>query len=119
MRKAFRLKAEATSIQPEPPIFNRKLRHSTGSSGIQLEAPRIQELQAGRHRENSWLPPSAGRPEIKMAIATAQNVGKVVQIIGPVVDVEFEGGHLPEIYHAIRISSDGRDGGQNLDVIPQ
>src|SRR2546423_10463076 len=54
-----------------------------------------------------------------MATATAENVGKVVQVIGPVVDVEFAGGHLPEIYHAVRISSDGRDGGQKLDVIAE
>jgi len=51
-----------------------------------------------------------------MATATAQNVGKVVQIIGPVVDVEFEGGQLPEIYNALRIHSDG-GGGQKIDVI--
>ncbi|PZM82636.1 MAG: F0F1 ATP synthase subunit beta [Candidatus Melainabacteria bacterium] len=30
--------------------------------------------------------------------------GKVVQVIGPVVDVEFSSGHLPEIYHALEIS---------------
>jgi F-type H+-transporting ATPase subunit beta len=30
--------------------------------------------------------------------------GKVVQVIGPVVDVEFESGNLPEIYHALEIS---------------
>ena len=34
-----------------------------------------------------------------------QKVGKVVQVIGPVVDVEFEAGHLPEIYNALRIRS--------------
>ena len=51
-----------------------------------------------------------------MATATDQKVGKVVQIIGPVVDVEFEGGHLPEIYNAVRIQSD-RGGGQKIDVI--
>src|SRR5215467_2295715 len=41
-----------------------------------------------------------------MATATAQHVGKIVQIIGPVVDVEFEAGHLPEIYNALRITLD-------------
>src|ERR1043165_8105313 len=40
-----------------------------------------------------------------MATATATNVGKIVQIIGPVVDVEFEAGHLPEIYNALSIKS--------------
>jgi F-type H+/Na+-transporting ATPase subunit beta len=34
------------------------------------------------------------------AIAT-QHTGKVVQIIGPVLDVEFEPGDLPEIYNAL------------------
>lgn len=29
--------------------------------------------------------------------------GKIIQIIGPVVDIEFEDGHLPAIYNAIRI----------------
>jgi len=29
--------------------------------------------------------------------------GKIIQVIGPVVDVEFEEGHLPDIYSAIRI----------------
>ena len=28
--------------------------------------------------------------------------GKVVQVIGPVVDIEFEEGHLPSIYNAIK-----------------
>src|ERR671911_889580 len=51
-----------------------------------------------------------------MAVATAQKVGKVVQVIGPVVDVEFEGGHLPEIYNAVRIANEGK-GGTTIDVI--
>jgi F-type H+/Na+-transporting ATPase subunit beta len=29
--------------------------------------------------------------------------GNIVQVIGPVVDIEFPDGHLPEIYNAIRI----------------
>jgi F-type H+/Na+-transporting ATPase subunit beta len=50
------------------------------------------------------------------AAPAAQSVGKVVQVIGPVVDVEFEGGHLPQIYNALHIKSDGR-GGTAIDVI--
>src|SRR6266478_1821876 len=38
---------------------------------------------------------------------TKQNVGKVVQVIGPVLDVEFEPGHLPELYNALRIDHPG------------
>jgi F-type H+/Na+-transporting ATPase subunit beta len=49
----------------------------------------------------------------------AQNVGKVVQVIGPVVDVEFEAGHLPEIYHALRIVSDEGAPGDPIDVVAE
>ena len=45
-------------------------------------------------------------------------IGKVVQVIGPVVDVEFEEDHLPEIYNAIRIKDDGSSGsGVKIDLI--
>src|SRR3990172_6259163 len=37
----------------------------------------------------------------------AQNVGKVVQVIGPVLDVEFEPEHLPELYTALTINDPG------------
>jgi len=33
----------------------------------------------------------------------AENKGKILQVIGPVVDIEFEEGYLPEILYAIRI----------------
>ena len=36
---------------------------------------------------------------------TETKVGKIVQIIGPVLDVEFEGGDLPAIYNALRIEA--------------
>ena len=32
--------------------------------------------------------------------------GKVIQVIGPVVDVEFPPGHLPNIYNALKITRD-------------
>jgi len=34
-----------------------------------------------------------------------ENIGKIVQIMGPVVDVEFEQGKLPTIYTALTISN--------------
>ena len=46
-----------------------------------------------------------------------KNVGKIVQVIGPVIDVEFEAGHLPEIYNALHVVSDGKNGTAVLDVI--
>jgi F-type H+-transporting ATPase subunit beta len=37
------------------------------------------------------------------------NVGKVVSVIGPAVDIEFEPGNLPGIYNAIKITSTDQD----------
>ena len=34
-----------------------------------------------------------------------ENIGKIVQVMGPVVDVEFEQGKLPTIYKALAISN--------------
>src|ERR671930_2039821 len=50
----------------------------------------------------------ATQTELKKAetAAQTQRAGKIVQIIGPVVDVEFEAGHLPDIYNALRIVGD-------------
>jgi len=39
---------------------------------------------------------------------TEQNVGKVVQVIGPVLDIRFEDGHLPELLNAIEIQNGDR-----------
>ncbi|MBQ9066863.1 MAG: F0F1 ATP synthase subunit beta, partial [Clostridia bacterium] len=36
----------------------------------------------------------------------ADNIGHVVQVIGPVIDVKFDSGDLPEIYNAIELKSD-------------
>ena len=52
------------------------------------------------------------------AAGTDAKVGRVVQVIGPVVDVEFEGGHLPPIYNALHIKSDG-EGAAAVDVIAE
>src|SRR5688500_5738592 len=48
--------------------------------------------------------------------ASEQNVGKVIRVIGPVVDVEFQSGHLPAIYNAVRVTNDGGQG-DAMDVI--
>jgi F-type H+-transporting ATPase subunit beta len=47
------------------------------------------------------------------------NVGKVVAVIGPVVDVEFPEGTLPSIYNAVRITSEGFTVPVPLDVIAE
>ena len=37
-------------------------------------------------------------------------IGKIIQVMGPVVDVEFESGHLPNIYNALEVNyeADGK-----------
>ena len=44
------------------------------------------------------------------------NFGRVVQVIGPVLDVAFESEHLPELYNALRIRGK-TDAGFDIDVI--
>ena len=36
-------------------------------------------------------------------------IGKIVQISGPVIDVEFEDGHLPKIKEALSVTLDGKE----------
>ncbi len=50
-----------------------------------------------------------------MAVAAATRIGKVVQVIGPVVDIEFADGHLPAIYNAVRVT--GKAGNDDIDII--
>ncbi len=45
-----------------------------------------------------------------------QNIGKVVQIIGPVIDAEFPPEQLPEIYNALKISTETDAGKVELVV---
>ena len=50
-----------------------------------------------------------------MVSTAKQKTGKIVQIIGSTFDVEFEEGHLPEIYHALKIHAKG-SGGVQMDL---
>ncbi len=50
-----------------------------------------------------------------MTTATALNTGKIVQIIGPVLDIEFPADNLPELYNALRIEGK-TDSGQSIRV---
>src|SRR6478752_6886169 len=46
-----------------------------------------------------------------------QNIGKVIQIAGPAVDVEFPDGNLPPIYQALRVTSEGFKVPDPIDVV--
>ena len=47
----------------------------------------------------------------------AENIGKVISISGPAVDVQFEEGHMPGIFGALRIVSEGFNVPEPLDVV--
>ena len=54
-----------------------------------------------------------------MATTTAiKNIGKIVQVIGPVLDVEFEAEHLPELYNALEITGKAATG-EDIRVIAE
>ncbi|HYM12839.1 MAG TPA: F0F1 ATP synthase subunit beta [Bryobacterales bacterium] len=47
----------------------------------------------------------------------SKRIGKVIQVAGPAVDVQFSEGHLPLIYNAIRITSEGFSVPQPIDIL--
>jgi F-type H+-transporting ATPase subunit beta len=53
-----------------------------------------------------------------MATATKENVGRIVQVIGPVLDVEFESERLPEIYNAIEVTA-RTESGTDISVVAE
>src|SRR5262245_44888925 len=48
-----------------------------------------------------------------------ENIGRVVQVIGPVIDVEFAEGKLPAIYNAVEVKEEGKKTGVPIDVITE
>src|SRR5947209_7449416 len=52
-----------------------------------------------------------------MATTNGLVVGKVVQVAGPAVDCEFPEGQIPLVYTAIRVTSEGFDAPQPIDII--
>ena len=52
-----------------------------------------------------------------MSTATTQQVlGKVIQVAGPAVDIQFLEGQIPVIYTAVRITSEGFDVPEPIDI---
>src|SRR5690554_5865358 len=48
-----------------------------------------------------------------------RNIGKVVQVIGPVIDVEFGAENLPEIYNALVIRGTPSNGGREINLVAE
>jgi F-type H+/Na+-transporting ATPase subunit beta len=46
-------------------------------------------------------------------------MGRVVQVIGPVLDVEFDSAELPEIYNALEIRAAGDNGGPDIRLVAE
>jgi F-type H+/Na+-transporting ATPase subunit beta len=46
-----------------------------------------------------------------------QNIGQVIKVAGPAVDVQFDEAHMPPIYQALRVTSEGFEVPVPLDVI--
>jgi len=42
--------------------------------------------------------------------------GRVVQVAGPTIEIEFPEGHIPKIYNAIRVTSEGYDVPTKIDI---
>jgi F-type H+/Na+-transporting ATPase subunit beta len=47
----------------------------------------------------------------------AENIGKVIQIAGPAVDVQFDEATMPPIYQALRVTSEGFDVPKPVNVV--
>jgi F-type H+/Na+-transporting ATPase subunit beta len=45
--------------------------------------------------------------------------GRVVQVAGPTIEIEFPEGHIPQIYNAIRVTSEGYDVPNKIDIIAE
>ncbi len=54
-----------------------------------------------------------------MAQHETGNVGYVIQVIGPVIDVQFPEHHLPEIHNAVHITSEGFEGPEPINIVAE
>src|SRR5713226_9731934 len=57
------------------------------------------------------------RKDTKQRKSGADRKGRIVQIVGPVLDVQFEEGHLPQIYTALSVKRE--DGGEVVAEVQQ
>ena len=52
-----------------------------------------------------------------LSSTSAETIGHVVQVAGPAVDCQFPEGEIPEVHFAIRITSEGFDVPEPIDII--
>src|SRR4051812_10855119 len=70
-------------------------------------APTTPKKPAAKPRAPKAAAPSAAAPQATAPIATTNNVGRISQVIGAVVDVSFEQGKLPAILSALQTDNNG------------
>ena len=82
---------------------DRRRRGGTAGVGHGVESDASIGARRSRYsRDETQSMATAIATEKSGAAATAtKNIGRVVQVIGPVLDVEFEPEHLPELYNAL------------------
>ena len=51
-----------------------------------------------------------------MPVQQAVAEGRVIQVAGPTIEIEFPEGHIPKIYNAIHITSEGYDVPVKIDI---
>ena len=73
--------------------------------------------EASQRRDSTAIFPGLFElPKSKLGGKTMTK-GRVTQVMGPVVDVQFDSGHLPEIYNALTIKHSARDANEvNIDL---
>ena len=54
------------------------------------------------------MPMKRQSPETEKEVKTGMNKGRIVQVMGPVVDVVFEDGNLPRIKDALQVENNGK-----------
>ena len=96
------------------------------SSAAKFGAYFVRVLSCQAFKPSAFSAYSGSNEELIVSMSTSnanqtngQQAGKVVQIIGPVVDIEFAADYLPPIYQALRIVSDGFDVPTPIDVIAE
>ena len=48
--------------------------------------------------------------------ATAVAEGHVIQVAGPTIEIQFPEGHLPKLFNAVHVTSDGFDVPVKIDI---
>ena len=52
----------------------------------------------------------------RATVSTEQHIGRVIQVIGPVIDAAFEDGNLPDIYNALVIQQPAAEGRPEINL---